>query len=326
MIKAPKVSIIIPVKQINSYVKEAIPIILKLNWPDFEIIILTDKKERSLWPKTRVIATGKVGPAKKRDLGALCAKGEILAFLDDDAYPKKDWLKKAIPHFKNEKIGAVGGPAITPKSDYFLQKVSGAIFESYLGGGGARDRYLSIGKTREIDDWPTVNLLVRKQAFEKIGGFDTAFWPGEDTKLCLDLINAGYKIIYEPQAIVYHHRRSDLLNHFKQIGNYGLHRGYFAKKYPQTSLKLWYFIPTFFIFYLVSLLLNALKGQSLFLLTLHFFPLSLYAFGLIADGILIAIRWQNFFIGLLTIPMIFLTHLWYGICFLHGLIIPKLTK
>lgn len=322
-----KVSIIIPVKEINDYIRESVPEILKLDWDNFEILIFPDEKDKKhTWPKTEIIPSGKVGPAEKRDLALKYASGEILAFLDDDAYPTKNWLKEAIKNFKDEKVAAVGGPAITPSKDGVLQKVSGAVFESFLGGSGTRNRYLPVGKKEETDDWPTVNLLIRKEVFKQVGGFDSQYWPGEDTKLCLDVINAGYKIVYEPNAVVYHHRRSDLLKHFKQIGNYALHRGFFAKIYPQTSRKPFYFIPSLFDLYLLSffiwpLFLDRYPGAMFYAA-----PLAVYVVGLILDGIIISWRWKNPLVGILTMPMILCTHIWYGFRFVWGLVIPKLER
>jgi GT2 family glycosyltransferase len=332
--KNPKVSIIIPVREINDYIRESIPQILKLDYPDYEILIVSDSgiSEQS-WAKTKILKSGPVGPAAKRDLGAEKATGEILAFLDDDAYPKADWLKESIHCFlEDKKVAAVGGPAITPDDDGILQKVSGAVFESYLGGGSARNRYMCIGDHCLCEDWPTVNLLVRKDVFEKVGGFDTAFWPGEDTKLCLDMLNAGYLIKYDPKAVVYHHRRSDLYKHLKQTGNYALHRGHFAKKYPKTSLKLFYFMPTIFDLYLAVLLFSCLavwlKGIQLNSWTEYSLiaPLAIYALGLVIDGIIISFRWKNPLVGLLSMPMVLLTHLWYGVRFVLGLALPELKS
>lgn len=323
----PFVSIIVPVIAVNDYIRESVPKILELDWSDFEILIFPDKEDKKhSWPKTRIIASGKVGPAEKRDLALKYAKGKILAFLDDDAYPKSNWLKVAIESFKNSKIAAVGGPAITPDHDNVLQKVSGAVFESYLGGGKTRNRYLSFGKRSDTDDWPTVNLLVRKDVFKEVEGFDNTYWPGEDTKLCLDIINAGYKIIYEPKAVVYHHRRSDLLKHFKQIGNYALHRGFFAKIYPKTSRKFFYFVPSLFVLYLVSILIFLPIIHNLLFIILALFPLIVYCLLLSVDCILISWRWKNPIVGFLTMPMILLTHIWYGIRFVWGLVLPKLER
>jgi cellulose synthase/poly-beta-1,6-N-acetylglucosamine synthase-like glycosyltransferase len=323
----PKISIIIPVKKINDYIHESMDYILDLDYPSFEILIFPDLKDKiHSWPKTKIIASGKVGPAEKRDLALKYASGKILAFLDDDAYPEPDWLKKMVPLFRNGQVAAVGGPAITPDSDGVLQKVSGAIFESYIGGGFTRNRYLPIGKKKEEVDWPTVNLLVWKEAFAEVGGFNCNYWPGEDTKLCLDFLTAGYKILYNPKGIVYHHRRSDLLKHFKQIGNYALHRGHFAKIYPKTSLKIGYFVPTLFDLYLIFLILILFRISNFEFRILASIPLAVYALGLIIDAIIISLRWRNLFVGLITIPMIFFTHVWYGIRFVQGLIVRKLVS
>lgn len=63
---APKISVIIPTVRINDYILESIPKLLELDWPDFEILIFTDNPDKKhSWPKTRIIASGKVGPAEK---------------------------------------------------------------------------------------------------------------------------------------------------------------------------------------------------------------------------------------------------------------------
>ncbi|MCX6812244.1 MAG: glycosyltransferase [Candidatus Berkelbacteria bacterium] len=323
----PKVSIIIPVKKINDYIYESMEHILKLDWPEFEVLIFPDRPDEiHRWPKTKIIASGKIGPAEKRDLALKFARGKVLAFLDDDAYPRRDWLKKMIPNFRKSEVGAVGCPAVTPSSNGVLQKVSGAIFESYLGGGFTRNRYLPIGNRRTCDDWPTVSLLIWRDVFKEVGGFDCQYWPGEDTKLCLDIVSAGYKIIYDPAGIVYHHRRANLLKHFKQIGNYALHRGFFAKKYPQTSLKIGYFIPTLFVLYLIFLFSILFRISNFEFRILFFLPLIAYGLGLLFDAVIISLRHKNPLIGILTIPMIFLTHIWYGIRFVQGLTVRKLER
>jgi len=323
----PKVSIIIPTIRINDYVHESMSHILSLDYSNLEVLIFSDEKDKvHSWPKTRIIASGRVGPAQKRDLALKYAKGKILAFLDDDAYPMNDWLKKMVPLFRDGRVAGVGGPAITPMSDGVLQKVSGSIFESYLGGNFTRNRYLPIDKLSEILDWPTVNLLVWRDSFAEVGGFNCAYWPGEDTKLCLDFLNAGYKLLYNPQGIVFHHRRSDLLKHFKQIGNYALHRGYFAKIYPKTSRKLGYFVPTLFDIYLFSLIFVLFIIHNSLFIILSVLPLMAYCLGLLVDAIIISLRWRSVLVGIATIPMIFLTHVWYGIRFVQGLMVRKLER
>lgn len=317
------ISIIIPLVRINDYFLESYPHLLSLDYENYEIIVLPDEPVSEDFPGIKIIPTGKVSPAIKRDIGAENAEGELLFFLDDDSYPEKDWIRKTLPYFKDRSIAAIGGPAITPSNDSFLQKVSGAVFLTKVGGG-IPERYYSKGKTKEIDDWPSVNLIVRKSIFTKIGGFKSEYWPGEDTKLCLEIIKEGGKILYAPDVIVWHHRRSGLFRHLKQIGNYGLHRGFFAKRYPETSFKLLYFIPSFFVLYLCLLIvfLFFFSGLAYYLA----FGFVLYTGALIYAFFDINGKVKNFKISLVSIYYIVLTHIWYGIRFFYGFLIVKELK
>ena len=265
------ISIIIPVKQINNYIYESITHFLKMNYSDFEVIIYPDYIENKnivekdyelklvkrydnnlceyqlyLDSRFRFIETGNLTPGEKRDLAMLHAKGEYFAFIDDDAYPHKDWLINAIEILKDETVGGVGGPAITAPSDNIFEVGSGKVYESYLCCGNLKYRYVP-GIKKDVDDIPSVNLIIKREIFEKIGGFNSKFYPGEDTKLCLEIIKLGKKLVYDPNTLVYHHRRSLYKEHLKQIKNYATHRGLFVKKYPQTSFKLKYFVPSFFV-------------------------------------------------------------------------------
>ncbi|PIS39177.1 MAG: glycosyl transferase [Candidatus Nealsonbacteria bacterium CG08_land_8_20_14_0_20_38_20] len=320
----PKVSIIIPVRKVNDYIKESISYILNLNYKNFEILVFPDVESKESFQKTRIIPTGKIGPAQKRDLALKYADGEILAFLDDDAYPKKDWLGHGVRHFENPNMAAVGGPAVTPENNSFWQKVSGAVFLSKLSGANP-ERYWPVGKVREIDDWPSVNLLVRKSDFSAVSGFNSEYWPGEDTKLCLDLIKKlNKKIIYDPEVFVWHHRRSGLIKHLKQIGNYGIHRGFFAKKYPETSFKLKYLTPSFFfIFILIGWSLLFLPSP--FRLT-YFGVWLLYILTLFISVFSIYNKIKVLKISLATTPYIFLTHIYYGWRFIQGFVFTKNLK
>jgi glycosyltransferase involved in cell wall biosynthesis len=331
-----KYSFIIPVKAINDYIREAVPNILAISRDDYEIIIHPDEINNEIWPKTRQIATGHCGPAEKRTRAIKDAAGEILVFIDDDAYPANDFLEILDKDFKDEKIRAVGGPALTPPDDSFWAKVSGAVFLSALSGGNP-ERYVPLGAKRKVNDWPSVNFSIRKAVFAELGGFASEFWPGEDTKLCFDLIKKYPDgIIYDPELIAYHHRRPGLKKHLKQIVGYGVHRGFFAKKYPETSCRLKYFLPSLFLLFIVFGLLFAaartfgfLKGEVIFdriILNLYFFGAGLYLLALIKSLIDIRRYEKNALIALNAVYYIFLTHLVYGYNFLKGLMIKNLKS
>lgn len=318
-------SIIIPVKSINDYVRESIKYIEKLEGENWELIILPNEQETNEWNDSRIsiYASGKVGPAKKRDIGATISNGEILVFLDDDSYPNSDLLKVARPYFQDKGVVAIGGPAITPTNNNYWQKVSGSVYLSKFSGGNP-ERYVSLGKVKEVDDWPSVNLMVRKEDFLQIGGFKSEYWPGEDTLLCFDLIKkTGKKILYVPELIVWHHRRSGFFSHLKQVGAYGLHRGFFFKTYPENSRKLKYTLPSMLVIFLFFLIFLSIFNKEWFE---YIYPLSLlYVTCLILAWIDIS-KHTSIKISSTALIYTFFSHLWYGINFIKGLLSKKIIS
>ena len=87
-----KYSFVIPVKEINSYIRELIPKILLLKRGDFEIIVYPDVATGENWEKTRQIASGAVESGRKKKSGHPRRKRGNLIFLDDDAYPENNFL------------------------------------------------------------------------------------------------------------------------------------------------------------------------------------------------------------------------------------------
>jgi len=317
------VSVVVPVPKINDYIrKRIIPALSRQSFKSFELIIVPDKKTgKEKFPSFVKIYSSwpRLGPAHKKDLGAKKAKGEIIAFLDDDAYPDEDWLKSALPYFKDQKIAAVCGPGLTPSHDPLLAQVSGWLWSSWLGAGGAGTYRCWPGKKREVDDYPTFNLIVRKRDFERVGGFDSLFWPGEDTKFCHDLVyKLGKKIIYDPKVLVYHHRRNIFKLHLRQIGRYGLHRGYFVKVLPKTSKRFGYFIPTLFTLGILLGLLTLLFSSLLFKLYLAI--LGIYAVLIGLTSLWVLAKSKNLLVAVLLIPTILISHLYYGLRFIQGLL------
>jgi glycosyltransferase involved in cell wall biosynthesis len=310
------VSIIIPVRTITPYLRETMRHLKNQSFKNFETIVITDEKEKLKSAKT--IPSGQPGPAYKRNLAAGKAKGKILAFLDDDSYPSRDWLKNALKVFaENKKITAVCGPCLTPPKDSLYQKASGWVSSSWFGSGGAGTYRNRVSSRREVDDFPSVNLLVHKKDFLKVGGFDVAHWPGEDTKLCLDLTHGlKKKIIYDPGILAFHHRRPIFTPHLKQISRYARRRGFFAKKFPETSNRFGYWAPTLFV--LGLLLGGVLAFFSPLLKTLYFLSLSVYLLALLLTGLEALLKEKNPFLALLVMPAIFATHFYYGFLFPLG--------
>ena len=232
-------------------------------------------------------------------------------------------LEIAYKNFIDNGIIALGGPAITPPHDDFWQKVSGAVFLSKFSGG-VPERYKPQGEIRFVDDWPSVNLMERKDDFLAVGGFNSPYWPGEDTKLCLDLIKkTNKKILYVPEMIVWHHRRAGLIAHLKQVGGYGIHRGYFAKKYPETSRRILYFVPSIFVLFVTFSIL----GASIFPQLNELFVVGWLVYLLALTKAFVDIyQYESKGIAIAAVGYTFLTHLWYGIRFIQGFLTSKLIS
>lgn len=300
--KNPIFSIIIPVRQSNPYLEETLSKLKIQTLNNFEILVITDK------------ISGSANPSEKRNLGVKISKGQYLVFFDDDSFPNRNYFKNAFKLItKNPDFAAFCGPCLTPSKDNYRQKASGLVWASYLGSGGAGVYRNSIKSARFVEDYPSVNLIVKKTDFISAGTFDANYWPGEDTVLCLNLVKKLHKkIYYHPSLIVYHHRRSIIIPHLQQITRYAIQRGFFAKKFPETSRKIGYFIPSIFTLYLFLII---------FFHNIFFFklPLYLYISILITTFVYFLIEENKFktsFLATITIP---LTHVYYGILFIYGL-------
>jgi glycosyltransferase involved in cell wall biosynthesis len=314
-------SIIIPARIGNEILKKTIKNCLNQSYPDFEILVILDFESDNLVQdsKIRYIFSGIKSPGEKRNLGIEKSLGNYIAFLDDDAFPDIDWLKNAKELFDaNQDYIGVCGPSITPPESDFLEKIGGYIFESSLTSGPTRFRHVP-SKHRFVDDYPTVNLILRKEVLSAVGGFDNNYWPGEDTKLCHDItIKYGKKIYYSPLLIVYHKRRTIYSPHLIQISRYAAHRGYFAKKFPETSFKLSYFIPSIFMLYILLIPLMLFFVPKI--INLYLLPFYLYIFLVGIDMIRVYSRSSSFAACLLTAIGILISNLSYGIFFIKGLL------
>ena len=305
MNKKPLFSIIIPVRQINPYLEETLFHLKKQILKNFEILVITDE------------ISGSANPSEKRNLGVQKSKGDYLVFFDDDSYPSNNYFKNAQKLVdQHPNYAAFCGPCLTSPKDNIFQQASGLVWSSWIGSGGAGVYRNSIQSKRFVDDYPSVNLIIKKNYFNLAGGFDTSYWPGEDTVLCLNLTKKLHqKIFYHPLITVYHHRRSVIIPHLQQITRYAIQRGFFAKKFPQTSFKIGYLAPSLFFFYLILFIINKIY-LNIFLLNI---PLYLYLSILIITFILFILTKNKITTCLLAIITIPITHIYYGILFLYGL-------
>jgi GT2 family glycosyltransferase/glycosyltransferase involved in cell wall biosynthesis/SAM-dependent methyltransferase len=142
------------------------------------------------------------------NLGAEMARGEYVCFLNSDTLPTPGWLSALVRTVRAyPQCGAVGGKLVHP--DGKLQEAGSIIWRdgSTAGyGRGADPLVPEYCYVREADYCSAACLLVRKELFQYVGGFDDRYAPAyyEDADLCLSIRQAGYKVVYQPNAVVFH--------------------------------------------------------------------------------------------------------------------------
>jgi cellulose synthase/poly-beta-1,6-N-acetylglucosamine synthase-like glycosyltransferase len=317
-----KFAVIIPVKQINNYVHQTVSVIRESSYKNWELFVVVNEYERNPWEEVsniHLIVSGRVGPGRKRDLAAKESTAEFLVFLDDDSFPGDRYFETALEFVSGRQVDVVCGPGITPKSSGFKQQLSAAPYLSIFAGGNP-SRYLSRGIVRQVREWPSVNLIVRRLVFIDSGGFDTDYWPGEDTILCMKLQARMIPIWYQPSLVVWHHRREGLVAHARQVGAYGLHRGFFLKTMSPSFRELKYALPS--IFLASALLMSAIpifrNGSVWPVLALAI----MYSLLILLVALEVLMR-VGFRVAICAIPYYAVTHIVYGTQFLRGFLFTR---
>jgi GT2 family glycosyltransferase len=196
--------------------------------------------------RLHVIPSGPVLPNRKRQIAAEASTAEILAFIDDDAYPDPNWLTNAVRHFADPDVVGAGGPAVTATDDAPRERASGAIFSSVLVTATTRHRYVAEAQ-RDVGALASCNLLVRRDAFLRDAEASVRYWPGEDILLCMFAARDGARIVYDPTALVYHHRRPVFAAHLRQVWAYGRFRGFFLRRLSTSRSDVTYAVPATFV-------------------------------------------------------------------------------
>ncbi len=316
MFMEPRVAIMIPFKEVDSHVRECIQQCLGLDYKNFDIILLPDHKITETFPRSKVIPTGAIVPALKRNKAIFSLDYDLFASIDSDAFPDKEWLRNAIPLFKDEKVGAVGGPNLPPPSASLLEKA--AIDIIYSGLGLNTGYYIKKygNNYTECKELASSNLVMRRSVLLEIKGYHTELPTGEDTIICFDIRKAGKKIIYAPNVVVYHHRRRLFLPHLKRIFVQASDKVLILLKY-RSFKNIIYFIPTLFVLFVFFGLVASLF--NIYLRMAYLSVIVIYS----ALVFINALKIKNLSQGFLFLIGLPLTHLTYGLGFLDGLLFKR---
>ncbi len=141
--------------------------------------------------------------------GAAVARGRYLVFLNNDTCVLPGWLDELEKTIEdNAQIGAVGSMFLYP--DGRVQEAGAIVWRSgeafHYGWGKSPDDH-RLNFAREVDYCSAASLLIRKELFDQIGGYDARYFPAyyEDADLCMGVRALGYKVVYQPASRLFHY-------------------------------------------------------------------------------------------------------------------------
>ena len=246
----PRASVVVPTNLSRpTQLLRCIECIQALDYPEFEVIVVDNRPHGSKPVEiagVRVIREPRPGASAARNRGFAEATGDIIAYTDDDAEVDSRWLRALGEFFvRQPDVAAVTGLVVpreleTPAQIWFEQSGRSPnrgfvplTFER-VGQFRVRRHAIEDGSERLQSIYATGelslggNMAIRKTVLEETGGFDEALGPGtatyagEDPAIVIQLLTKGYRLAFEPSAIVHHPHRATLADLQRQLHGFGV--------------------------------------------------------------------------------------------------------
>lgn len=324
-------SIIVPFQKMNSYFIDCICSCLELNYDQkkYELLLIPDEKltKSQLWElikgradkkkfetMVKIVLTESTKPGKKRNIAMKQSKATYFAFIDSDAYPHKNWLVNSLPLLKYPRVGMVGGPNSIPHKTTYLERMAIKVLYLHVMAKGLYSLKKFKKGTSEQNLMASSNLIAKSRVVKESDGyFDENCYPGEDAVICYKVLDKGYKILYSPDVIVYHHRIPLFSKHLIKIKETAEIMEIIHKKF-RNHRGPFRFIPTGFMFFVIFGPILSL-GHNYFLI--FYVAIILIYFLILGIDCIMSKIYNPLNIFVVSIGA-FLTHIFYGYGFLKG--------
>jgi glycosyltransferase involved in cell wall biosynthesis len=258
-------SIIIPLYNRPQEIKELLDTLVLQTYRDFEVLVIEDGSVNdaeaivnSFTDKldVRYFKKANEGQGFTRNFGFERAKGEYFIIFDSDCLIPADYLEIVNSSLATNYLDAYGGPDGAHASFTPTQKAISYSMTSPFTTGGIRGNKKGIGQFHPR----SFNMGVSRQVWEKAGGFIITRL-GEDIEYSIRIHSMGFKIGLIPDAIVFHKRRTNFIQFFKQLHFFGRARINIYKFFPQELKAVHFFPAAFTLFILFTLIFNLLGWQ-----------------------------------------------------------------
>lgn len=220
----PFFSVIIPTYERPAQLAAALRSLARLDYPTerFEVLVVDDGSAAS--PRdtveefrglldVKLFAQENKGPAGARNFGAAHARGEFLAFTDDDCEPDAVWLRALAAHFARTPDRIVGGRTLNALQDNPYSETSQKIIEVVYDHFNA--------DPTDARFFASNNFAMPAERFREMNGFDESFTTSEDREICARWRSRGLRLTYAPEAVVRHAHALTLRTLWRQHFGYG---------------------------------------------------------------------------------------------------------
>ena len=225
----PFITVVVCTHNGQKTIRKCLEGLSKIEYNKYEVLIIDDGSTDTVMETVnqfpfRSISTKPIGLSRARNLGMEKAKGDIVAYIDDDAYPDPHWLSYLAEAFASTDYAAIGGPNLLPQR-------SNLLCECVNNTPGTATHVLITDI--EAEHIPGCNMAFRKEYLASIDGFDAQFrTAGDDVDICWRIQQAGWKIGFCAAAVVWHERRGSFRGFLKQQFGYGKAEALLEKKWP----------------------------------------------------------------------------------------------
>jgi GT2 family glycosyltransferase len=226
----PRVSVVVCSYNGARTIEQCLQSLERLRYPDYEVIVVDDGStdatpQIAARHRVRLVSTPNRGLSAARNTGLAMATGDVVAYIDDDAYADPYWLTYLAATFLTTDHVGAGGPNVPPPDDGDLALAVAA------SPGGPVHVLLS---DQEAEHLPGCNMAFRRWALQAIGGFDVRFrTAGDDVDVCWRLRDRGWTLGFNAAALVWHHRRGSVRAYWRQQVGYGRAEGLLERKWPE---------------------------------------------------------------------------------------------
>lgn len=307
----PTYSLIIPTFGRPDEVDEFLDSLTQQKYKNFEVIIADGTPKKSLEEvankyKDKVPFTflyeEYLPVSDARNLGAQKAKGDYFIFLDSDCIIPPQYLNEVDKVLQEKKYDLFGGPDAADENFTPVQKAISYSMTSLFTTGGIRGKKNHVGVFHPRG----FNMGIKREAFEKVNGYDVNFKCGEDIDLSIRILKEGFKSGLIPEAYVFHKRRTDFKKFFKQVFRFGAARINLYNRH-KTELKITHLFPFAFMYYVCFGGFNFFIHPYLGFVWL--LSLTLYTLLILADS---TIKNKSLYIGILSVRAAFTQLFGYG--------------